>query len=413
LLSRRTSKNFWNRYSFEVIKKITESKKDYDRKHTKEEEMARSTIMMVGIGDLGGHVLEMLVRAPGSRRIITADANEDWGYRKTNIATFGASQLGSYPEVEFVKIDLYNIDQTAEIISKYKPDIIYSAVSLQSWWVINILPKEVFEELDIARFGPWLPMHLTLVYKLMQAVKQTGLDIKVINSAFPDATHPVLDKVGLAPTIGIGNVANPVPAIRSSIAYRLQRPMKDVTVLFFAQHYVSHYLPRFGSAGGAPYFLKAVVDGEDVTGELNMEEVFADIPTRFRRAGGRDGQILTASSAAGITLAVADDTGDFMHAPGPSGLPGGYPVRVDRNGGKVILPKGLTLDEAIRINEEGQRYDGIDRIDQDGTVHYAKKSVAIMKEMVGYDCNMMKLEETEEQSRELGRKFKEFAEKYK
>jgi hypothetical protein len=256
-------------------------------------------------------------------------------------------------------------------------------------------------------------MHLTLVYKLMQAVKQTGLDIKVINSAFPDATHPVLDKVGLAPTIGIGNVANPVPSIRSSIAYRLQRPMKDVTVFFFAQHYVSHYLPRFGTAGGAPYYLKAMVDGKDVTNEVNMEEIFADIPTRFRRSGGRDGQILTASSAAGITLAVADDTGDFMHAPAPSGLPGGYPVQVDRNGGRVVLPKGLTMEEAVRINEEGQRYDGIDRIDEDGTVTYAQKSVEIMKKMVGYDCKVMKLEETEEQSKELGRKFKEFAEKYK
>jgi len=375
--------------------------------------MARSKIMMVGLGDLGGHVLEMLVRAPGSRKIITADLNEDWAYRKTNIAAFGASQLGYYPEVEFVKIDLYNIDQSAEIISKYKPEIIYSAVSLQSWWVINTLPKEVFEELDVARFGPWLPMHLTLVYKLMQAVKQTGLDIKVINSAFPDATHPVLDKVGLAPTIGIGNVANPVPAIRSSIAYRLGRPMKDVTVFFFAQHYVSHYLPRFGMAGGAPYYLKAVVNGEDVTNTVNMEEVFANIPTRFRRSGGRDGQILTASSAAGITLAVADDTGDFMHAPGPSGLPGGYPVQVDRNGGRVVLPKGLTMEEAIRINEEGQRYDGIDKIDGDGTATYTEKSVKIMKKMIGYDCKVMKLEDTEERSEELGRKFKEFAAKYK
>jgi len=375
--------------------------------------MARSKIMMVGLGDLGGHVLEMLVRAPGSRKIITADLNEDWAYRKTNIAAFGASQLGYYPEVEFVKIDLYNIDQSAEIISKYKPEIIYSAVSLQSWWVINTLPKEVFEELDVARFGPWLPMHLTLVYKLMQAVKQTGLDIKVINSAFPDATHPVLDKVGLAPTIGIGNVANPVPAIRSSIAYRLGRPMKDVTVFFFAQHYVSHYLPRFGMAGGAPYYLKAVVNGEDVTNTVNMEEVFANIPTRFRRSGGRDGQILTASSAAGITLAVADDTGDFMHAPGPSGLPGGYPVQVDRNGGRVVLPKGLTMEEAIRINEEGQRYDGIDKIDGDGTATYTEKSVKIMKKTIGYDCKVMKLEDTEERSEELGRKFKEFAAKYK
>ena len=135
--------------------------------------MARSTIMMIGIGDLGGHVLELLVRAPGSRRIITADLNEDWAYRKTNIAAFGAAQMDHYPEVEFVKVDLDNIDQTSEIIAKYNPDIIYSAVSLQSWWVINTLPKEVFEQLDVARFGPWLPMHLTLIYKLMQAVQQT------------------------------------------------------------------------------------------------------------------------------------------------------------------------------------------------------------------------------------------------
>jgi len=144
-----------------------------------------------------------------------------------------------------------------------------------------------------------------------------------------------------------------------------------------------------------------------------MEEVFADIPIRFRRSGGRDGQILTASSAVGITLAVADDTGDFMHAPGPSGLPGGYPVQVDRNGGRVVLPKGLTMEEAIRINEEGQRYDGIDKIDGDGTATYTEKSVKIMKKMIGYDCKVMKLEDTEERSEELGRKFKEFAAKYK
>ena len=134
---------------------------------------------------------------------------------------------------------------------------------------------------------------------------------------------------------------------------------------------------------------------------------------RFRRPGGRDGQILTASSAAAITLAMANDSGDIMHAPAPEGLPGGYPVRIDKNGGKVILPKGLSLKEAIRVNEEGQRYDGIEKIDQNGTVTYAEKSVAIMKEMIGYDCKVMKLEETEAQSRELDQKFKAFAAKFK
>lgn len=375
--------------------------------------MSRSTIMMVGIGELGGHVLEMLVRAPGTLRIVTADLNEDWGYRKTNIAVFGASQLGYYPEVKFTKVDLYNIEQTAETIYKFKPEIIYSAVTLQSWWVINTLPKDVFEQLDKARFGPWLPMQMTLVHKLMQAVKQTGLDIRVINSAFPDAVHPVLDKVGLAPTIGIGNVANVIPAIRKSIAFRLGKSMKEVVVFFIAQHYVSHYLPRFGSTGAAPYYLKPMVNDRDVTNEIDLDEVFRDIPTRFRRSGGRDGQILTASSAVNIILAMVDDTGDFMHAPGPSGLPGGYPVRVDAKGGTVILPKDLTLEEAIRINEEGQRADGIDRIDQDGTTHFTDNAALIMKEMLGYDCKVLKLGEAEERAKELTFKFKEFGKKHK
>ncbi|MDM8556112.1 hypothetical protein QUF75_15415 [Desulfococcaceae bacterium HSG7] len=375
--------------------------------------MARTNIMMVGLGDLGGHVLEMLVRAPGARRIITADINEDWGYRKTNIAAFGASQLGLYPDLEFTKIDLFNIEQSAEIIAKYKPEIIYSAVSLQSWWVINTLPQEVFEELDIARFGPWLSMHLTLVYKLMQAVKLTGLDIKVINSAFPDACHNILDKVGLAPAIGIGNVANPVPAIRCAIAHQLGKKMPAVEVLLFAQHYMSHYLPRFGNAGGAPYHLSIRVDGRDVTNDVDIDAAFAEIPTRFRRAGGREGQILTASSAAAITLAMADDSGAILHAPAPQGLPGGYPVRVTASGGEVILPQGLTLEEAVRINEEGQRYDGIENIDDDGTATYTEKTAAVMKEMIGWDCSKMKLEESEEHSRELGRVFGEFAGKFK
>ncbi len=375
--------------------------------------MAKSSIMMIGMGDLGGHVLELLVRVPGSRRIVTADVNEDWGYRKTNLAVFGASQLGHYPEVEFTKIDLNNLDETADRIRKFKPDMIFSAVTLQSWWVIDTLPKDVFERLDEARFGPWLPMQLTLVHKLMQAVKQTGLDIPVINAAFPDGVHPVLDRVGLAPTIGIGNVANPIPAIRSSIAYRLRRSMRDVTVFFVAQHYVSHHLHRFGTTGGAPYYLRAMVDDRDVTKDLDMKQVFQDLPTRFRRTGGRDGQILTASSAVGVILAMADDTGDFMHAPGPSGLPGGYPVRVNGEGGEVVLPADLSLEAAVGINEEGQRYDGIDRVDRDGATHFTEQAVGIMKEVLGYECKVMRLEETEERAKELGAKFQELAGRYR
>jgi hypothetical protein len=355
----------------------------------------------------------MLARTPGPRRIVTADIDEDRAYRKTNIAAFGASQMGFYPELEYTRIDLNNVEAVAETIARVNPDVIYSAATLQSWWVITTLPKQVFDDLDKARFGPWLPMHLSVVHKVMKAVKMSGVKATVANSAFPDACGPALKTRGLEPTVGIGNVANPVPALRSSIAYKLGVPLKDVTIYFACQHYVSHYIPRFGTAGGAPYYLKAYVGGRDVTSEFSVAEVFAELPVRFRRSGGRDGQILTASSAADIVLALADDKGEFTHAPSPGGLPGGYPVRIDANGAVPALPNDITLEEAIRVNEEGQRCDGISRIDDEGTAYIEDWSNEIMKNMVGFDCKVMKLDDIDEIAAELGAKFKAFAAKYK
>ncbi len=87
----------------------------------------------------------------------------------------------------------------------------------------------------------------------------------MVNSAFPDACGPILKTRGLNPTVGIGNVANPVPAIRLGIADQLGIPLSDVKIYLACQHYVSHYIPRFGTAGGAPYYLRAFVGGRDVT----------------------------------------------------------------------------------------------------------------------------------------------------
>jgi hypothetical protein len=375
--------------------------------------MTRKTIMMVGIGDLGGHVLEMLVRTSSVYRIITADIDEERAYRKTNIAAFGAAQMGFYPEVEFTKINLNNIGQTAEIIAKYKPDVLFTAASLQSWWVISTLPKNIFDELDKARFGPWLPMHLSAVHKVMKAVKMTGMDINVANSAYPDACGPILKTREMAPTVGIGNVANPVPALRSSIAHHLGVAMKDVKVYLACQHYFSHWIPRFGNDGGSPYYLKAYIGGRDVTRDFDINKVIADIPTIWRRSGGRDGQILTASSAANIILAMMDDKGEFTHAPAPGGLPGGYPVRVDAKGAVPSLPNDITIEEAISINERGQACDGIERIDAEGTAYISEWSNRIMKDLVGFDCPVMKLDDIDEIAAELGSKFKALAVKYK
>jgi len=255
-------------------------------------------------------------------------------------------------------------------------------------------------------------MHLTLVHKLMQAVKASGRNPIVINSSFPDVTHNVLSKIGLSPHMGIGNIHNVVQPIRNSIADLEGVPVQSVTVYLYLAHYVSHYIPRFGTAGGSPYIMKVVVDGRK-RDDINHEEVFAALPKSRRRSGGLTGQILTASSAAAIVRAVATDSQELLHSPGIDGLPGGYAARIGENGAKIVLPEGVEMKDVIKTNEEGNRYDGIEEILDDGTVVNTDKEMAIMKNIVGYECKRMTIDESEERSNEIRAKFGDFAAKFK
>jgi len=57
--------------------------------------------------------------------------------------------------------------------------------------------------------------------------------------------------------------------------------------------------------------------------------------------------------------------------PAPGGLPGGYPVRIADGSLSLDLPPGVTLAAAISFNERMGRDDGVERVDDDGTVHAA------------------------------------------
>ncbi|WNZ13665.1 hypothetical protein [Streptomyces sp. 11x1] len=366
-------------------------------------------IMLVGMGDLSAKVLTMLLGDPATDRVVLAGRDTETIRRRGNLALFTATNLGRHGSVDTVHMDLRNVGATAETLARVRPDIVFMGGSLQSWRVITQLPRQTFEELDEAQFGPWLPMHLTLNHLLMRAVRESAVDTRVVNAAFPDAVGPVLGKVGLAPTIGVGNVANIVPALTHGAAHLLGEHPADVRLRLVAQHYFSHYVPRFGDAGKGAYHLDVRVDGRASTAEVDHHALFAQLDHRLKRLGGIDGQLLTASSAVRVLHGMATDSGVLAHAPAPGGLPGGYPVRVHREGGTLDLPDGLTQEEAVRLNEDCQRADGIDRIDDDATVHFTEPEMSVMKRLLGYDCPSMKLGDCADWADELGRKYAAFA----
>jgi hypothetical protein len=375
--------------------------------------MEGKRILFVGLGELGSQIFDLFVRIPGKHTFLVGGRNERYLHERTNLSILAATQLGFNSDVSCRYLDLQNIEQTAQTIEHFQPDIIFCAATLQRWGIISALPKPFSEKLYTAQMGPWLPMHLTLMYKLMQAVKQTGQAIKVINASFPDIANVVLSKAGLAPITGVGDIANNIPALRKSIALKLSKPLERVEIRFFAQRFLSYRMSRLGNSGGAPFHLVALVDGNDVTRLLDMETIFDLLPTKFKRIGGTAGQLMTAASATVVFDGLVNNAKMMTHVPGPNGLPGGYPVIVNEEGVEIVLPEGLTLEQAIRINEDSMKFDGVERIDNDGTVYFTEQNMAILKETFGYECKRMPLSEVEDRARELYAKYQEFAGKHR
>jgi len=375
--------------------------------------MDQRSLLIVGLGDLAGYVLEFLARVPNIPRIVAADINEDWGYRKVNSAIAGASQFNLYPDIEFRHLDAFDIDKTAGLIQEVQPAVVYNSMTLQSWWVITTLPKDAYKTIDEARFGVWYPMHFVPIYKLMQAVKKSGVQTHVVNAAFPDLVNPALAKIGLAPTVGIGNIDNLVSSLRVVAARMLKVPLRSVTVYMVAPHFVSYYAARFGQTAGAPYYLKVTVDDMDATSRLNMNEFLMNATTLGKRPGSVQAHPVVASSVCRIIMGILFNTNELGHAPGPNGLPGGYPIKMNARGVRVFLPENLTLEQAIKINNDAQVYEGVQSIENDGTVILTDKAASIFKNLLDYECKHYKVENCEAKAKELDAKFKKWAAQFR
>ncbi|MEV4121665.1 hypothetical protein [Micromonospora sp. NPDC049645] len=367
--------------------------------------------MVIGAGDLGSRVLQGLASGGSGRELRLVGRNAEATLRAANLAALSSLQTGHRNVVSEAVSDLFDVDRTAETISEFQPDVIFLTASLQSWWVISTLPQPAFQRLYRANFGPWLPMHLIPVMYAMRAVRAAGSDAVVVNAAFPDAVHPALAAAGLSPHVGIGNVANNVPGIQSSAADLLGVDVHRIDVRFIAHHYVSHRLSRTGDSGAADMILRLLLDGADVTDRLDLAELLGALPGRYRRTGGRDGQVMTAASALSVLAPLLDNLEAVVHAPGPLGRIGGYPVSLSPSGIKVVLPDGVTEAQADAANRSGQRCDGITEITADGTVRFEPEPAGVLAEELGYHCTQMRLDEAEDCAREIGERFAAYRER--
>ena len=110
-----------------------------------------------------------------------------------------------------------------------------------------------------------------------------------------------------------------------------------------------------------------------------------------------------------LIRAILAEQDSLLHAPAPSGLPGGYPVVVGRRRVDNAPIAGLELVEAVDINERSHRFDGIEAVRDDGTVVFVAESVDVMCTELGYDCPQLAPADAADRGLELINRFREYA----
>jgi hypothetical protein len=354
-----------------------------------------ATVLVIGLGDLGTRVFDALARLPEIERLVGAGRDEERGPARAGQAALVAALAGGPRRVEFERLDLVDVAGAASLLRRLDPDVVVTAASRHTWW----LPF-ADEGVDALPFGVWLPLQLVLVRRLMEARREGRISAPVVCLPYPDGVGPALAPLGLAPELGGGNVAETAPKLALLAAREAGVAREEVRVRLVMHHAAQRVAfgpPAPDRAEEPPWAAEVLVRGE----RLPREQVERLFRTPWPLPRGRDTHELSAAATAHTVRALLGEEPTGTHAPSPGGLPGGYPVRLSRRGVELDLPPRLDRDDAIALNERAAAFDGIERVEPDGTIVFTGDVAERTEQLLGLRLERVRPDEVNEVADEL------------
>ena len=355
-----------------------------------------TTVLVSGVGALGGWALEFLARTPGVERIVTVKRSPWQGPSLTTIAMLGSAIEGHTKHFEHRQVDLADEVAMARLLAEVRPDAIVHSATVQSPRILNsaALDPARHAEVRAATFGMWLPWQLWPAAQLMRAVELAGIDTHVVNASFPDVVNVAIwRRFGHGPSAGAGNLEVCAARVLRYVMATTGRPAADIDVSLVG----SHALLTRGTV--VPHHFRLTIDGVDATDHVDLTAALSTWPEVVNWHGEVPNS-LYAGSAVKNALALVGTAPLSTHVSAPMGLPGGYPAVVGSGRIELRLPPGLEEAEAVAINDGAARFDGIERITDDGTVVYTAESRAAM-ENLGYRCEAVEFDDLARRCDEL------------
>jgi hypothetical protein len=318
--------------------------------------MKGSKILVLGMGDLGRRIALGLARSVGISEIILAGRHIHSGEAFSRMVAGCASV-----PVRFVTVDGLNVANLRALIENENPAVIVQCASLMSPWALFQRDDNVAQALLACGFAVQLCAQLPIITNLMQAVRDSGLNCTVVNCSYPDVTHPILNAIGLAPTIGVGNSGMILGLARAALGAHAATDRLQV----FAHH------AHVGAVACADRSRLKTTTPPRIF--LNGAEL-SDLSWLFNGPAippDRELNALSAAHALQIIEALLPEAKPLRtSAPGPLGLPGGWPVYISDQRVELDLPAGLNHASLTAYQHLAAKSDGIERIDSCGTVHF-------------------------------------------
>lgn len=330
------------------------------------------TVLIFGPGDVGRRFADRLAGSGRIREVVLAGLSRGRGVSDADMIASCHDCL-----VRFEPIDA--LDQTAveTLLRRQKPDLVVQAASLRGPWEGVGRSDKVIGAFTAAGLGIQLPAQLPVLSTVMRAVREVGYDGPVANVSLPDVTHEVLDKLGLAPTIGLGNVSIIHLRVRAALRWRLGSGVDLPDIRLIGHHnqvydVMQAQAPAPENAWRRP---RVWIGGVEET-EGNIAYDGEAVPP------GWIYNEITAASALPVMLALLPDAEPLQFsAPAPQGLPGGYPVRIEGGMVALELPVGVTLEEAVAGNRRLGECDGVAAVCDDGTITFTDIAQAAVQEI--------------------------------
>jgi hypothetical protein len=297
-----------------------------------------SSVVLLGSGALARSVCYSLA-VSATPMTVTVAARD--GAKAAEVAYVGnarAALTGSPIRCRSVPSKLSDPLELSRVLAATRPEIVLLAASRHS--AGDAAGSHWDRLLERAGFGLTAPLHALLAITAAEVVAETG-QARLLVASFPDAINPMLRALGLPVFAGVGNAALLTASLRAALDVP---PQTRVRVL---AHHVHLDPPPTMEVEARAWVDESPVP--DVSSALAGQR--ATNRCELNLIAGHSAALLIRDLLAGARV--------HTNLPGPLGLPGGYPVRI--NGDMQLdLPSGVSLESAVEFNRAAARREGVD-----------------------------------------------------